>query len=356
MSGYLSRDHINQFGRNRTRSRIARIAIVILLTVFLTACSERVVLTTGFSDDIVFRIGTEEMNLAQMQIHFLSLQREYEAIYGETIWDEEDGPELSALVRENALSRASRIKVLDLLAGEKGIELSEEETSLASSAAEEYLAKLDETDYVFLGCSEDTPYREKREQERTDEAIRQMFADYALAVKTYDSILSSVNPEVSDDEARIVRAEMIQIHNAVKVLEAKSLLDGGTDFDSVAARYNEGDALLQRIGRGERDQAIEDVVFTLPVGEISGIVEAEGSYYLIRVVSNLDREETDQNKLRIIQERRQQAFETEYEEFSKGLEVVLNEENYDRVVLCRDSAVRAGGFYEICRQYFGTAE
>jgi hypothetical protein len=58
----------------------------------------------------------------------------------------------------------------------------------------------------------------------------------------------------------------------------------------------------------------------------------------------------------IARERREEAFEQEYNRFAENLDYTLNEEQYAQVVLCRDEAVQAGGFYELCRSSFAAGE
>ena len=70
------------------------IAICISLATCLTGCSvpfsertvERVVLTTGFDKEGVFRIGTAVCSIDEFMLYLTNTQNRYEEIYGSEIW------------------------------------------------------------------------------------------------------------------------------------------------------------------------------------------------------------------------------------------------------------------------------
>ncbi len=364
-------------GRKQPGVRLALALLIMILC--LSGCGSKVVITAGFQDDIVLRVGEEEIDLPEMRLYLIGMQREYEKRYGEDVWNGEDGAELAALMRENALARASRIAALAQLGTEKGIGLSDQEQALAAQTAQEYAAGLSEADRLWLGLPE--------EPEKAEETLQSAFARYELAVHTYRSILSAVNPEVSDDEARSVELRMILIpYNSARAnaeeaeavreaamqgnyegltldqsaysraQKAKALLDEGEDFMTVASEYNEGEKSFLVLGRGEAEPVIEETAFNLAEGEISSILKTEEGYCILQLVSGINRAQTEERKAQIAAQRQQEAFEAEYNRFLQNVDYALSDENYRQVVLCRDEAVAAGGFYDLCRSRFGEQE
>jgi peptidyl-prolyl cis-trans isomerase SurA len=67
-------------------------------------------------------------------------------------------------------------------------------------------------------------------------------------------------------------------------------LQAGGDFSEIAGRYADpgqetGDGILGPFSQGDLLQPIEDAAFSLPVGEVSGVIETQFGFYIIQVVS-----------------------------------------------------------------------
>ena len=60
-----------------------------------------------------------------------------------------------------------------------------------------------------------------------------------------------------------------------------------------------------------------------------------------------DREQTDENKVKIVERRKKEAFSREYEEFIGTLTKALNEELWNEVELIKDDNVATSDFFEI---------
>ena len=60
--------------------------------------------------------------------------------------------------------------------------------------------------------------------------ITKMYSEYLLASKVYQSLIGSVDEEVSDDEARIIEGMQIFVKDSGKADEVKKRLKRGEDF------------------------------------------------------------------------------------------------------------------------------
>ena len=230
----------------------------------------RVVLTTGFAQDEIFRIEKLSCTLPEMMVYLTNMKNQYESVYGDRIWQASyEGETLEGNIKETVLARVAKIKAMNLLAQEKDITLDEEEQDKIVKAAEEYFHSLSAQVVQELGV--------------TQALIRQMYEEYALAGKVYEYLIADINPEISDDEARTITVQDILIktyslnENGERVpystqakqeayrraLEAWQRAKAGEDFSSLIAEYNEDANSTYSFGKGTYEDAFEDAAFNL---------------------------------------------------------------------------------------------
>lgn len=319
----------------------------------------KIVLTTGFSEGEVFRIETMSCSLAEIMVYLTNTQNQYESVYGEEIWNTDfEGITLEKNVKDTVLARIARIKVLNLLAEKKEVTLTDAEKQFAKDAAGEYFKSLSKAEIDRIGLSQ--------------ELLETMYKEYALANKVYDNIIKDINPEISDDEARTITVAHILIKTVTengkgellpystegkeeaysKAEQALQRAKNGEDFDLLMEEYNEDDANTISFSHGEVAKEMEDVSFNLATDEISGIVETEYGYEIIKCISTFNKEETDANKIKIVEKRKKEVFNAEYEEFVKTLTKKLNESLWEEVVLIHEDDVDTIDFFTIYETYF----
>lgn len=319
----------------------------------------KVVFTTGLGKKDVFRIEDEVCSLPELMVYLTTTQNQYEQVYGDDIWNVSlDGVDLEENIKETVLAEVAQIKSMYLLAEKKEITLTETEELLVEQAAGEYFRTLNATEQELLGVDQET--------------ISQMYREYLLANKVYHHIIADVNPEISDDEARRITVQHIWMkdyledgdgnriplsdnerldlyEDAVEVREMAA--EGVQDFEQLASKYSDGDTITITFGKGEMDRAIEDAAFCLATGEVSAVIETEQGFHIIKCLNTLDREETDQNKLKIVEQRRNEAFGKEYDTFVASLARKLNQKLWDSIQLTRDENVTTSDFFQIYNKY-----
>lgn len=346
------------------KSRAALLLVCALLAAApLTACGEdgkKIVFTTSFGKDDVFRIGSMVCTVQELMVYLTNTGNQYEDVYGKEVWNISLGDmTLEENVKETVLAKIAQIKTMCLLAEDREVELDEDETDRARQAAAEYFASLNETEKELMGVDIDV--------------VERLYLEYALADKLYRFIIQDVNPEISDDEARTITVQHILLRTYTtdgagskvvysdKVKQAvyekageilAQALDGEHDFVDLASRYSEDTTITYSFGKGETDAAFEDAAFSLETGEISGIIETEAGYHIIKCLSTFDREQTDLNKLLILEERRREVFGQEYDAFVETLVRQLNTRRWEEVALLHDEAVSTTGFFDVYAKYF----
>lgn len=341
------------------------LALVGILSTSLIGCAfensddedaqTKIVLTAGFSKKEVFRIEDNSCMLPEMMVYLTNIQNQYEEVYGEEIWNTKiDGVTLEENVKDVALSKMAQVKAICVLAASKELTLDDKELALVEDMSNEYFESLNDTEKQLMGVDIDV--------------IRKLYSEYALSEKAYSYIISDINPEISDDEARTITVEHIliktynmdsqgnrreysslaksQAYNKAK--EALELAkEEGADFELIAEEYSDDENISYSFGKGVMDAVFENASFNLDTGEISDIVETQYGYHIIKCISTFNREETDANKEKIVEERRREAFSDEYDDFVNNLTKGLNEKLWESVTFKRNEDVKTSNFFEI---------
>ena len=347
--------------RKTVRKTIAAVSAALML-MFCVACSfqKKIVLTTGFEEGELFKIDKASCSVSEYMVYLVNMQNMYENTYGSQIWEmtTADGEPLEDGLKETVLSRISRVKVMNLLAEKKKVELSKEDEKMAKAAAKQYYGGLTQEEKNLFNLSE--------------KDFENMYREYALANRVYGFLVKDINPEISDDEARTITVSHILIKtyyvdssgNRVsydekereeayaRAEEVLNKLFDGEKFDELAIQYNEDEKSSFLFRRGETDPAYEEAAFGLATDEISGIVETPDGYYIIRCDNMFDRDETDQNKLAILNKKRNEAFEKEYNEFLGERTGNLNEDAWKLIHSVKDDTVHTAEFFSIYGSLF----
>ena len=343
---------------------LALVAVIVGFGVRSKRNGTRVVFTKGFARDEVFRIENESCDLSEIMVYLTTTQNQYENVYGKEIWEVSlDGVSLEQNVKETVLARIAQVKTMCLLAQEKGIALDAQETASVKAAVKEYYGSLNDAEIKAMSLSEAT--------------VDKLYTEYALAQKVYQSLIDGINPEISDDEARIVTIQQILVKTYAtdgtgkriksseetrqaaydKICEVRELaVSGEMDFAELAAKYSEDDSLTCSFGKGEMDPAIESAAFQLETNEISPVIDTDDGYYIIKCMNTCDKDETDANKLRMIEQRRKETFAREYDTFVESLARNLNQTLWDEVQFIQDEAVKTSNFFEVYEKYFPDLE
>lgn len=320
----------------------------------------KVILYTGFKKDEVFRIETMSCMLPEVMVYLTNTQDQYENAFGSQIWQTNLGDvSLEDNIKETVLAQLAQIKTMNLLAQRHGVQLDEEELALTEEAADTYYNSLNQTE------------REVMQVDR--EVIARLYAEFALANKVYEYIIKDINPEISDDEARTITVQHILIRTYVQDGTGKKIefsdkdkkeayeraaeilalaREEGADFEELVLNYSEGDKGNYSFGKGETDPAFEEAAFNLGKGEISDIIETRYGYHIIKCINTFNREETDANKIKIVEKRKEEVFGQEYDAFVSTLTRTINQSLWDSISFSINEEVTTCDFFDIYNQYF----
>ena len=331
--------------------------------IVLTGCSEKktkIVLHTGFAKDEVFRVEEMSCSRSEMMMYLTTTQSRYEKVYGDRIWETNlEGVTLEENMKDMVLAQLSQIKAMNLLAIQEQVELSTEEKSKVKEAADAFYETLSKEERKVLNADKDL--------------IERLYREYALANKVYYHIIKDVNPEVSDDEARTITVDHILIKTYsldennqkqefdsvqkreafARAQEVLQKAQSGVSFDSLIATYNEDDQSQYSFRKGEMNLGFETTAFNLGKGEISDIVETEYGYHIIKCITTFNQEETDANKIVIVEKKREEVFGQRYSQFASELTKAVNEDLWTEISLIDEVEIDTSEFFDIYQEYMG---
>lgn len=346
--------------------KIKTILLGFVILSMLAGCKKggpEIILTKGLTKEDVFMINEKICTKTEFLVWLANMENGYGDTFGNDLFNVkvDENSTVGEKYKDAVLARLSQIKAMSLMSKSQGIVLSEEEKNNIKTAAEEYYSTLNDIDKMSMnGVKQNT--------------IETIYTDLYLANKVYEKLTQSVNPEISDDEARSVSIKSILIKtykiddsgNQIKynsdemndayrrAFDIYTKIQEGESFDILAADYNEDNKVLYSFGRGEMPEAIEEAAYNLSEGEVSGIVETEYGYHIIKCVSNFDSEQTDISKSAIVETRREEAFTEEYSRFASTLAIELNEDVYNSITYIRANGCDSVLLLEIYKKHFET--
>lgn len=306
----------------------------------LTGCQSqtRIVFTTGLYGNQIFKIGSMACTMPEAMIYLTTFYNQYEEIYGSEMWTYDfGGVTLEDHVKEVVLSKLAQIKVMNLMAKENDIALTGEEEKKAEEAAVAYMEALDPELAEAEGI--------------TAETAKKVYREYATANKVYTAITESAEMEISDDEARTVTVQEIRVSELETAREALQKLRQGETFETVAARYSEVKQGVKSYGRGAAEEALEEVLFSMDEGDISNVIGTAEGYVIVKCISTMDYEATQENKLVLAEKRKKEAFLKAYREIAENTHSQFRDKRWEKVVLKEDLHRTDANFFDIYKEY-----
>jgi foldase protein PrsA len=325
----------------KQKKRIARIMAAMSMMVCLSGCqigNRDIIVSNSVNGRQVFKIAGTACSMKEAMVYLANYQNIYGTCYGVGLWEHDFGDDsLEDYVKDVTLEELTQVYCMDLLAGEKGIELTDTELESIAETAEEYYNSLSTEEIAYMGVSESD--------------IAEYYRHYALARKIYHSLTKEVNAEVSDDEARVMEIMQIFVSDKERALQVQEKLQNGEDFAAVANNYNELSSIQITIARDELPAEVEEVVFQLDDDEISKMITAENGYYFVKCLNKYNVELTEANKFNIVEKREKEAFDDVYNEYVSTLNSNLNEDLWSALELEVDGTITTDTFFSVYEKY-----
>jgi foldase protein PrsA len=310
----------------------------------LLAAAAAIVLLSGCRANIPLAsesFETKAYTLPQSMVIVATERNRYQQIYTNQIWgvDLPGGQTFETYLIDQVKEFLQEMKMMNLLAKNRGITLASAEKEEVRKASEEYFSSLTKEDISYMGVTE------------TD--VRIMYEEYYLSNKVVEELTKDMNLEISDSEAKVIQVDQIVMSDGAAAFQVLLKAEAeGADFSALAREYSENPVTTENVGRGENPGPYEEAAFSLTAGQISQVVEDNGKYYIIHCVNDYDADATQERKAGLYRKRKREAFDQIYSQFKKENPVTFSNEIWKDVKFSKDDRTTATNFFEIYRKYF----
>ena len=333
--------------------KIIALTLSSLLCISAVGCSSK-----KNNNDIVATVNGNNITVKQFESTLALYKESLEAMYGSTIWDTEveAGVKYKDKFKDIMLDQMIDIEAVCEQARKDKLAPSEEEVDKAFEelkknidADEEYKKKLE-----GLGI-DDTYLRSQQEQDLTiqkykenfdknlkisDEEMKKYYeehkADYYKDEVKASHILISTVDDNGKELSEVCLCRRIINREAKKEAKKKAeevlkKAKSGEEFSELAKEYSDDSSAskggdLGYFTKGQMVQPFEEAAFSLKSGEISGLVESEYGYHIIKVYDKIDKQLTfDEVKDEIKKTLTEDKYMESIEAITKKAKVEKNE-------------------------------
>ncbi len=307
----------------------------------------------NFNDEVVFEVGEHDIMLSRVNFLLYQIKSYYETYYGPTVWDMQatEDQTVEEFVRNDIKNVSVRLAVVEDMAAEKGIELTEEEIQSYKEQANQFFNTLDQEAIDKYGLSHETiealilsqglsqkvyeeetadfEYDKDRVQSELEadekyQAIMDAGVDHYYDTVTARHILIKTVDDsgqpLSDEEKAEARAKIEDLLEQAK---------NGADFAELATENTEDPGSADKggeytFGRGKMVPEFEEAAFGLEEGEISDVIETSYGYHIIKLETKnastddqIAQAEQDIENIRqsLIDKQRMEEFDSIYQDY-----------------------------------------
>ncbi len=318
-------------GDKKRRGRI--FLAVLALIALLTGCKADIPIVSEIAE-------TKAYTLPQSMIILATERNRYQTIYTSQIWgiDLPGDQNFETYLVDQVKEFLQEMKMMNLLAENKGVTLTSGEKEEVRKASDEYFESLTKEDISYMKV--------------TQEDVKTMYEQYYLSNKVVTELTKDMSLEISDSEAKVIVVDQIVLKDKEQADHVLSLVTAqGADFTALAREYSSEETVERHIGRGEVSKPYEEAAFALLAEEISPVVEDKGKYYIIKCVNDYDETATQERKSGLYRTRKKEAFDQIYNKYKEEHPITFSNEIWKDVKFSKEDKTTTTNFFEIYKKY-----
>lgn len=284
------------------------------------------------ADATMLTVGDTKVSYSEVMVYVNMIRDKYEPLFSEYIWsfkvDEEKSFE--DMAKEEIINQIIRLKIMNSIAAQRGIELSEDEKLDIQDSAAEYLTQITQDDQEEYGINLDI--------------VKTIYEDNVIAQKLFDVVTADVKTNVSKEESHTVtlkqfaalyygrdrdgnilnKTETQKSDAKAKVIKAyDQIVRNKNDFITYADNHSDLDEVVISVSVGEYEEGIEKELFKLKAGQTSIALDLGDGYYFFECISPDDEKAREERVIEIVKERQNEMFSKEYDEWLQESKVYI---------------------------------
>ena len=315
----------------------------VLAAMTVTGCSGSI-----NTDAVVATVGEDDITLGVANFYARMTQGQYETYYasmmgttGEAMWTQEAGEDQTyeESVKDGLMESLQNMYLISQHAADYEVSLSEDEKDAISEAAEAFSeANTDEAKEVVSGYKKDVEKFlelatiQTKMESKMKEGVDEEVSDEEAAQKAMKYVFFTYTPTdddgnsttLSDDEKEALKTDAQSLADRVK--------EGG-DITEAAEELGQSayDLTFDSESTGPNEDLIAAADALENEGDVTDVIEADNGLYVGQLTSLLDRDATDQKKESIVEERRQEQYDSLLEEWRDSTDISVDEKLWKKV-------------------------
>ncbi len=293
--------------------KILRALLCLGLCVLLAGCGSAPA-AGELGEDQLLSVGEAVCTRGEATVFLLSQRSLYSRDFGDRVWDVtlESGSFRDA-VMEALLDYLEMLFLVDEAARQAGIRLSEAEQAEVNRAANSFLSALTGEQLEQLGFGR--------------QEVVNAYSRFARVQIYYRQVMQQAVSEISQEEARAVRLQIIQLDRAQgmqRAQEAAERLKSGEKLSAVMKDFPGMSSRQETVIRGSYDEPFDSFAFSLKTNQWTTVITLPDGYYILQCLSPCVEEDTAKNKAAMELALKERLLDEALEHFAEGKTLKFN--------------------------------
>ena len=284
-------------------------AVLALTLSLFTGCKSK-------NEKTLFEYAGQEVTFQEAHVYARIMQyqaeAQYGAYFGDSMWSMQVGTDskgkkitMQQSVKDSVINQLKQIKVLAAHADDYNVKLTKSEKKQIKES-------------VTAFAKDSTGKKVMKKTEADKDMIQKLYEESTIASKVMQAIIKKANVTVTDDEEK----DMTAAEKKDQLKKAKSalkMIKKGQSISSVAKKFsvNSDNEESYTKGKAALGTKFETAAAKLKKNQVSGVVELDDAYVIIKMLNPNDTTAAASNKSTLLQEKQQAAYEKVYKKWTK---------------------------------------